>query len=206
MKAVFSFRLLSAEKLPTFPALSAVAWSSWRRCCWSCHRGKRWGRQGNLLSWRRFGVWWPTFLHCLDLLLTYPQYTSLTKYLYFLRYRSICASISYFFWPLPIWNFWPEEPKNSNFTNFFVSIVLDLNSTKKIPKDPNLILILTMKLVDTYFHRCCLQVLWFRSLDIQISISVALWAPFNSATSSNHPKTLSYVVKEWINLKEKNVW
>ena len=53
--------------------------------------------------------------------------------------------------PLQIWTFWPKESKNSNFTFSSLAHCPQSKLKQQSLKDPKLILILTMKLVYTYF-------------------------------------------------------
>ncbi len=55
------------------------------------------------------------------------------------------------FLPLQIWTFWPKEPKNLNFIFSFQAHYPQPKQNPKSPKDPNLIIIFTMKQVYTYF-------------------------------------------------------
>ncbi len=107
-------------------------------------------------------------------LTTFHQYTSFTKCLCFVTYGTICATISQIFSPPEE----PKEPKNSNFTKSFIENCPQFNP--KSPKHPNLILILTMKLVYTYFSQ---------TLPVGALISVAtfrsLFATFNSKSPEN---------------------
>ncbi len=52
-----------------------------------------------------------------------------------------------------IWTFWPQKPKNSNLTNSFLAYYPQPKMNQKSPKDPKLILILTIKLLYTYFWK-----------------------------------------------------
>ncbi len=82
-----------------------------------------------------------------------------------------------------IWTFWPQEPKNSNLINSFLVPYPQPKMNQKSPKDPKSILILTMKLLYTYF---------WKMLPIGALIWLALiwliWAQIAQPTS-NHLKT-----------------
>ncbi len=58
-----------------------------------------------------------------------------------------------FFLHFQIWTFWPQEPKNSNLTNSFLVHYPQHKMNQKSPKDPESILILTIKLLYTYFWK-----------------------------------------------------
>ncbi len=58
-----------------------------------------------------------------------------------------------FFLHFQIWPFWPQEPKNSNLTNSFLTHYPQPKMNQKSPKDPKLILILIIKLLYTYFWK-----------------------------------------------------
>ncbi len=82
---------------------------------------------------------------------SFHQYTSFTKYLYFLRYGLICLSMSHIFHPSKFELF---DLKNPKILTLYFSFLVHNPQPKlnqKSPKDPKLILILTMKQVHTYF-------------------------------------------------------
>ncbi len=58
--------------------------------------------------------------------------------------------------PPKIWTFYPQKPKNLNLTNPLLMNYPWPIQVQKDLKDPNLILICTIKLLYTYFGRCCL--------------------------------------------------
>ncbi len=58
-----------------------------------------------------------------------------------------------FFLLFQIWPFWPQKPKNSNLTNSFLKHYAQPKMNQKSPKDPKSMLILTMKLLHTYFWK-----------------------------------------------------
>ncbi len=112
---------------------------------------------------------------------TFHQHTSFTKYLYLLRCGLICPSMSQIFHPYKF-ELFDWKTKNLNFTFSFLAHCPQPKYNKNSPKDPKLILILTMKQVDTY--RCCLLVICLGH-PVQLT-----WAPKNSTTSSNHLQSI----------------
>ncbi len=104
-----------------------------------------------------------TFLKITNEILLYKYYTHTT---YCISSISICFFPCFFvlseiqtnsfkhvpnFPTLHIWTFWSEEPKNANFTFSFLVHYPQPKQNQKSLTDPNLILILTMKQVYTYF-------------------------------------------------------
>ncbi len=90
----------------------------------------------------------------LPLKLPYKYYISS---IYFLHKKFVPSEIQTHFYVntvyfphLQVWTFWPHEPKNSNFTNSFLKHYPQPKLNQNSPKDPKLILILTMKLLYTY--------------------------------------------------------
>ncbi len=87
-----------------------------------------------------------------------------------------------FFLHFQIWPFWPLKPKNLNLTNSFLAHYPQPKMNQKSPKDLKSILVLTMKLLYTYFWKTlpigaliCLARIWF------------IWAHIMQPTS-NHLK------------------
>ncbi len=89
-----------------------------------------------------------------------------------------------FFLHFQIWPFWPQKPKNSNLTDSFLTHYLKPKMNQKSPKDRKPILILTMKLLYTY---------WWKRLPIGALIWLTLiwliWAQI-VRPASNHLKSL----------------
>ncbi len=113
---------------------------------------------------------------------TFDQYTSFTKYLYFLRYRDISTSTPHFFYTYKFELFWPQKPKNPNLTNSFLTHYPQPKMNQKSPKDPESILTLTMKLLYTYFWK----MLPIGAL-IWLTLIWLIWAQIAQPTS-NHLK------------------
>ncbi len=88
-----------------------------------------------------------------------------------------------FFLHFQIWPFWPQKPKNSNLANSFLMHYPQPKMNQKSQNDPKSILILTMKLLYTYF---------WKMLSVGALIWLALiwliWAQITQPTS-NHLKT-----------------
>ncbi len=103
---------------------------------------------------------------------------------YLLRYRTIYASMSQFFYPFLFEVFGLKNPKIQTSQIPSSSIVLNLYSTKKPRRswiDPHLD-------YETGVHILFVDAAC-RCFDFSGYISVTLWPPFNSTTSSNHLKT-----------------
>ncbi len=90
-----------------------------------------------------------------------------------------------FFPHFQIWPFSPQKPKNSNLTNSFLAHYPQPKMNQKSPKDPKSILILTMKLLQTYFWKTL-------PIDALIWLALILLAFSKSSligpSSSNHLK------------------
>ncbi len=93
-----------------------------------------------------------------------------------------------------IWTFWPHEPKNSNFTNSFLQHYPQPKLNQNCPKDPKSILILTMKLLYTYFWKTLPtgDLIWLALIWLTFSKSSQIVQP-----TSNHLKTSQ---SSWLNL------
>ncbi len=102
------------------------------------------------------------------------------------RHFYICTL---FFPHLQIWPFWPQEPKNSNFTNSFLIHYPQPKMNQKSPKDPKSILILTIKLLYTYFWKMLPEGALILLAPIWLT-----WAQISQPTS-NHLKDFLVVVK-----------
>ncbi len=116
---------------------------------------------------------------------TFHHNTLFTKYLYFLRHRPISTFIPQIFsLSLYIWTFWPEEHKILNFPKSFPAHYPQPKLNQNSPIDPKSILILTMKLLYTYF---CL------ALPPRALIWVALiWVAFCSDPKSRNPPQITW--------------
>ena len=123
--------------------------------------------------------------------MTFHQYTSFTKYLYFLRCGLICPSISQIFHPFKFELFDLKNPKKQ--TSHFPSlhIILNPNRTSKAQKIPIWCSSWPWNRCTHTFGRsasiwtlCCLKVI----CQVTLFRSLKYWAPQNSATSSNHLK------------------
>ncbi len=85
-----------------------------------------------------------------------------------------------------IWTFWSHKPKNSNFTNSFLEHYPQPKLNQKSPKDLELILILTMKLLYAYFWKMLPigDLIWLTPIWLAFSKSSQIVQP-----TSNHLKS-----------------
>ncbi len=115
-------------------------------------------------------------------ILQFINKTSFTKYLYFLRYRTICASMSQNIVP-PNLSFLTWKTQNFIFYKFLPQAYFFTQIQPKKERsqfDPHLD-------YETGAHILFMNTAW-RCFDFSHYILVALWAPFSSATS-NHLKS-----------------
>ncbi len=111
---------------------------------------------------------------------TFHQYTSFTNYLYFLRYRSTSTSILHVFCTSKFELF---DLKNPKIQNSYLVHYPQPKANHESPIDLKLILILTMKLLYTYFF-------------LTLPADALIWLPpiwpvsaQIAQPTSNHPKT-----------------
>ncbi len=104
------------------------------------------------------------------------------------------ASLDVFFPHFQIWTFWPQEPKNSNLINSFLMHYPQPKMNQKSLKHPKSILILTIKLLYTYFWKMLpvgaliwLAPIWLAWAQIAQPTSIQLKSGFALIVESAEP-------------------
>ncbi len=117
----------------------------------------------------------------------FHQYTSFTKKIVPPEIQTHFYINTPHFPHFQIWTFWPHQLKNLNFTNSFLEHYPQPKLNQNSSKDPKLILILTMKLVYTYFWKSLLigDLIWL----------TLTWLAFSN--SSQIMQTTSNHLKKW---------